>query len=65
MFLMNSCDLFLDSKAFGESHLLIRSLKELSIQELNVQKLDDMIKLPQIILLKKVLGNGMIIFFHI
>lgn len=54
-------DLFLDRKIFGESHLLINSLKELCIQELNVKRLDDMIKLPRILLHKKVLGNAMII----
>ncbi len=52
-------DLFMDEKIFGEE--LLNDLKNHGVSELNSYKLDKAMKLPKLLLNKKVLGNAVIL----
>lgn len=54
-------DLFLDEKIFGDEKKLLNDLKKCGLNELNSSKLDKEMKLPKILLNKKVLGNAVIL----
>ncbi|ALQ68106.1 hypothetical protein WAG12_10830 [Bacillus cereus] len=54
-------DLFMDEKMFGEKKELLNILKEYDVSEVNGYKLAEEMKLPRILLNKKVLGNAMIL----
>ncbi len=54
-------DLFMDRKVFGDEKELINNIKKHGISELNSSKLAEEIKLPKLLLGKKVLGNAMIL----
>ncbi|SCN31921.1 Protein of unknown function [Bacillus cereus] len=54
-------DLFMDEKMFGEKKELLNILKEYDVSEANGYKLAEEMKLPRILLNKKVLGNAMIL----
>lgn len=54
-------DLFMDNKIFGEYRNFVNSIKELEVKEVDFRKLKDEIKLPRLLLNKKVLGNAMIL----
>ncbi|SFC82141.1 Methyltransferase domain-containing protein [Bacillus sp. UNCCL81] len=55
-------DLFMDEKIFGdEKEQLLNDLKKYGVSELNRSKLDKEMKLPKILLNKKVLGNAVIL----
>ncbi|MEK5445078.1 class I SAM-dependent methyltransferase [Fredinandcohnia sp. FSL W7-1320] len=53
-------DLFMDENIFGDEKELINNIKKHGISELNSSKLAEEIKLPKLLLGKKVLGNAMI-----
>ncbi|MGG1397323.1 class I SAM-dependent methyltransferase [Bacillus salipaludis] len=54
-------DLFMDEKIFGDEKELLNVLKKHGVSELNSYKLDKVMKLPKILLNKKVLGNAIIL----
>ncbi|MGH1284859.1 class I SAM-dependent methyltransferase [Bacillus toyonensis] len=54
-------DLFMDEKIFGDERDLLNELKKHGVSELNGYKLAEEIKLPKLLLNKKVLGNAMIL----
>ncbi|MBE7121715.1 class I SAM-dependent methyltransferase [Bacillus cereus] len=54
-------DLFMDEKIFGNEKELLNDLEKLGVSELNSNELAEEIKLPKILLNKKVLGNAMIL----
>lgn len=54
-------DLFLDEKIFGKNEEFFNTINSLEISEVKVEKLQNVIKLPSILLHKKVLGNAVII----
>lgn len=54
-------DLFMDEKIFGDEKQLLSDLKNCGISELNSFSLDKEMKLPKILLNKKVLGNAVIL----
>ncbi|MBF7156051.1 class I SAM-dependent methyltransferase [Bacillus albus] len=54
-------DLFMDEKIFGDTEELFNDLKRLNISKLNSYKLAEEMKLPKLLLNKKVLGNAMIL----
>ncbi|WP_413306050.1 class I SAM-dependent methyltransferase [Bacillus sp. 1P10SD] len=54
-------DLFMDEKIFGDEKELLHVLKEHDVSELNSYKLAEVMKLPKLLLNKKVLGNAMIL----
>ncbi|WP_033691659.1 class I SAM-dependent methyltransferase [Bacillus sp. GeD10] len=54
-------DLFMDEKIFGNTEELLNDLKKLDISKLNSYKLAEEMKLPKLLLNKKVLGNAMIL----
>jgi len=54
-------DLFLDEKIFGDQEELLNVLKKHGVSELNSYKLANEMKLPRLLLNKKVLGNAMIL----
>ncbi len=54
-------DLFMDEKIFGDEKELIKAIKKKGISELNSYKLAEVIKLPKLLLGKKILGNAMIL----
>ncbi|KMQ01096.1 MULTISPECIES: class I SAM-dependent methyltransferase [Bacillus] len=54
-------DLFMDEKMFGEKKELLNILKEYDVSEVNGYKLAEEMKIPRILLNKKVLGNAMIL----
>jgi len=54
-------DLFKDEKIFGDEKELLMVLKKHGVTELNSCKLAEAIKLPKLLLNKKVLGNAMIL----
>lgn len=54
-------DLFMDEKIFGDTEELLNHLKKLDISILNSYKLTEEMKLPKLLLNKKVLGNAMIL----
>ena len=54
-------DLFMDEKIFAGEKELLNSLKKHGVSELNSYKLATVIKLPKLLLNKKVLGNAMIL----
>ncbi|MED2787292.1 class I SAM-dependent methyltransferase [Bacillus thuringiensis] len=54
-------DLFMDEKIFEDERDLLNELKKHGITELNGYKLSEEIKLPKLLLNKKVLGNAMIL----
>ncbi|PEL07648.1 class I SAM-dependent methyltransferase [Bacillus sp. AFS017336] len=53
-------DLFMDEKIFGHENELLNELQKLSVSVLNSSTLDNEMKLPKLLLNKKVLGNAMI-----
>jgi ubiquinone/menaquinone biosynthesis C-methylase UbiE len=53
-------DLFKDEKVFGDEKELLKVLKMHGVSELNSCKLAEVIKLPKLLLNKKILGNAMI-----
>ena len=55
-------DLFLDEKIFGNSEEFFRNIDSLEISEVIVEKLENIIDLPSILLHKKVLGNAVVIY---
>ena len=55
-------DLFLDEKIFGKNDEFFNRISSLGISEIKVEKLENIIKLPHILLHKKVLGNAMVIY---
>ncbi|WP_373598699.1 class I SAM-dependent methyltransferase [Paraclostridium bifermentans] len=55
-------DLFQDEKIFGKNEEFLNTINSLGISEVKVEKLENIIKLPTILLHKKVLGNAMIIY---
>lgn len=54
-------DLFMDEKIFGDQIELLNDLKKHGISELNSYNLANVMKLPKLLLNKKVLGNAMIL----
>jgi len=54
-------DLFKDEKIFGDEKELLIALKVHGVSELNSCKLAEVIKLPKLLLNKKVLGNAIIL----
>ncbi|QUG86951.1 class I SAM-dependent methyltransferase [Bacillus nitratireducens] len=54
-------DLFMDEKIFEDERGLLNELKKHGVSELNSYKLAEEIKLPKLLLNKKVLGNAMIL----
>ncbi|OJE41930.1 methyltransferase type 11 [Bacillus proteolyticus] len=54
-------DLFMDEKIFEDERGLLNELKKHGVSELNSYKLAEKIKLPKLLLNKKVLGNAMIL----
>jgi ubiquinone/menaquinone biosynthesis C-methylase UbiE len=54
-------DLFMDEKIFGDEKELLNILKKQGVSELNNYELAKVIKLPKILLNKKILGNAMIL----
>lgn len=54
-------DLFMDKKIFGDEKELLNVLKKHDVSELNGYKLAEEMKLPRILLNRKVLGNAMIL----
>jgi len=54
-------DLFMDEKIFGDEKELLNALKKDGVSELNSLKLANEMKLPKLLLNKKVLGNAMIL----
>ncbi|PGL67874.1 class I SAM-dependent methyltransferase [Bacillus sp. AFS055030] len=54
-------DLFMDEKIFGDEKELLNELKKYGLSELNRSKLEKEMKLPKILLNKKVLGNAVIL----
>ncbi|MDP4094054.1 MAG: class I SAM-dependent methyltransferase [Bacillota bacterium] len=54
-------DLFMDNKIYGEYADLVKSVKELGVKEIDLIKLRDEMKLPFLLLHKRVLGNAMIV----
>ncbi|MBD3109608.1 class I SAM-dependent methyltransferase [Bacillus sp. AGMB 02131] len=54
-------DLFMDKKIFGDEKELLNVLRKLGVSELNADKLANEMKLPKLLLHKKVLGNAMIL----
>ncbi|WP_026565377.1 class I SAM-dependent methyltransferase [Bacillus sp. UNC41MFS5] len=54
-------DLFLDEKIFGDQEELLNVLKKHGVSELNSYTLANEMKLPKLLLTKKVLGNAMIL----
>ncbi|AZJ24355.1 SAM-dependent methyltransferase (plasmid) [Bacillus wiedmannii bv. thuringiensis] len=54
-------DLFMDEKIFGDTEELLNDPEKLNISKLNSYKLAEEIKLPNLLLNKKVLGNAMIL----
>ena len=54
-------DLFMDEKIFGDDIELLNGIKKHGVSVLNSSKLDKEIKLPRLLLNKKVLGNAMIL----
>ncbi|WNF32035.1 class I SAM-dependent methyltransferase [Aeribacillus composti] len=54
-------DLFMDEKIFGDEKELLNSLKKHGVSELKSYKLAKVMKLPKLLLNKKVLGNAMIL----
>nr|WP_250673342.1 class I SAM-dependent methyltransferase [Paeniclostridium ghonii]MCM0165471.1 class I SAM-dependent methyltransferase [Paeniclostridium ghonii] len=55
-------DLFLDEKIFGKNEEFFKAIDSLEIIEVKVEKLENIIKLPSILLHKKVLGNAAVIY---
>lgn len=53
---------FLDEKIFGKNEDFLNTINSLEISEVKVEKLENIIKLPTILLHKKVLGNALIIY---
>lgn len=54
-------DLFMDEKIFGDERALLNILKKHGVSELNGYKLAGEMRLPKLLLNKKVLGNAMIL----
>ena len=54
-------DLFLDNEIYGDYTNFVNSIKGLGVKEIDFKKLGDEIKLPRLLLHKKVLGNAMIL----
>ncbi|WP_144549514.1 class I SAM-dependent methyltransferase [Bacillus sp. X1(2014)] len=54
-------DLFMDEKIFGDQEELLNDLKKHGVSELKSNKLANEMKLPKLLLNKKVLGNAMIL----
>ncbi|MBT2201922.1 methyltransferase domain-containing protein [Bacillus thuringiensis] len=54
-------DLFMDEKIFGDTEEFLNNLEKLDISKLNSYKLAEEMKLPKLLLNKKVLGNAMIL----
>ncbi|MEH7300435.1 class I SAM-dependent methyltransferase [Neobacillus drentensis] len=54
-------DLFMDEKIFGDEKELLNDLKKHGVSELNSSKLAKEMKLPKLLLNKKVLGNAMVL----
>ncbi|MBY0040392.1 class I SAM-dependent methyltransferase [Bacillus cereus] len=54
-------DLFMDEKIFGNTEEFLNDLEKLNISKLSSYKLAEEIKLPKLLLNKKVLGNAMIL----
>lgn len=54
-------DLFLDEKIFGENNDFFKAIDSLGVSEIKVEKLENIIELPSILLHKKVLGNSVVI----
>ncbi|ELC8442578.1 class I SAM-dependent methyltransferase [Clostridium perfringens] len=54
-------DLFLDEKIFGKQEEFFNAINSLGVSEIKVEKLENIINLPSILLNKKVLGNAAII----
>ncbi|MGX5563213.1 class I SAM-dependent methyltransferase [Bacillus thuringiensis] len=54
-------DLFMDEKIFGDTEEFLNDLENLDICKLNSCKLAEEMKLPRLLLNKKVLGNAMIL----
>ena len=55
-------DLFLDENIFGKNDEFFNTIKLLRVSDIKVEKLEDIIDLPKILLNKKVLGNAVIIY---
>ncbi|PEJ60092.1 SAM-dependent methyltransferase [Bacillus sp. AFS002410] len=53
-------DLFMDEKIFGDENELLNELQKHSVSVLNSSTIDNEMKLPKLLLHKKVLGNAMI-----
>jgi len=51
----------MEEKIFGDENDLLNDLKQYGVSELNSEKLADVMKLPNLLLNKKVLGNAMIL----
>ena len=54
-------DLFLDEKIFGKNDEFFKAIDSLGVSEIKVEKLENIIELPSILLHKKVLGNAVVI----
>lgn len=54
-------DLFQDEKIFGVERELLHGLKKFGVSEIKSYKLDQVMKLPKLLLNKKVLGNAMVL----
>ena len=55
-------DLFLDENIFGKNDEFFNTINLLGISDIKVEKLEDIIDFPKILLNKKVLGNAVIIY---
>lgn len=54
-------DLFLDENVFGKNDEFFHTINSLGISSIKIEKLENIIDLPKILLNKKVLGNAVII----
>lgn len=54
-------DLFLDENVFGKNDEFFPTINSLGVSSIKIEKLEDIIDLPKILLNKKVLGNAVII----
>lgn len=54
-------DLFLDENVFGKNDEFFHTINSLGVSTIKIEKLEDIIDLPKILLNKKVLGNAVII----
>jgi hypothetical protein len=54
-------DLFLETKTFGDYNTFINSLNKIGLSKLERIKLSELIKMPKLLLTKKILGNAVLI----